>query len=279
MISRLYFAYDTSLQVSRYAIRMAARCPDRTLRAVHVQTGEIDAEALEAARSQLARECDATRVTLEWTILSPSGTIFDTLDAAIPDSPDTLVVCGTRSRVTRSKYIDGSVSGGFLKPGQRHAMVIRVANPGLAGIPQDVLISVAGHPRGMRDGLPIIELLAPDLESIHVLLVQKLSRWYRWSSSLETIRRLRDEGMPYVVRLERELSAILPDGIIIDGHVKVAKNIAAEIVKQANRVRARMILLRASERSWWERCVSGNPLEEILRQANCDVAIYRGLTT
>jgi nucleotide-binding universal stress UspA family protein len=129
----------------------------------------------------------------------------------------------------------------------------------------------------MRDGLPIVELLAPDLESIHVLLVQKLSPWYRWSNSLETIRRLRDEGMPYVERIERELSAILPEGIIVDGHVKVAKSIAAEIVEHANRVRARLILLESSERRRWERCVSGDLLEEVLRHANCDVAIYRGV--
>jgi nucleotide-binding universal stress UspA family protein len=64
---------------------------------------------------------------------------------------------------------------------------------------------------------------------------------------------------------------------LIDAHVTVSDDVPKEIVIAANKTKSRLICLGASERNLSERFWFGNPIEQVLRNATCDVAIYRGL--
>lgn len=65
-----------------------------------------------------------------------------------------------------------------------------------------------------------------------------------------------------------------------DLDVKITKNRLSvdapkEILVHAGKLRSRLVCLEASERTLTGRLVYGNPVEEVLRDAPCDIAVYR----
>ena len=62
----------------------------------------------------------------------------------------------------------------------------------------------------------------------------------------------------------------------MDANVVVSDDVPKEIVIHASRSKSRLIYLGASERNLTQRLWYGNPIEQVLREAPCDVAIYRG---
>jgi hypothetical protein len=63
----IYLAYDGSLNgdwVSRYAIRMASRSPQKKLVLVHVLDGQIPTERLQLKTMAIEAECRARQVEL-----------------------------------------------------------------------------------------------------------------------------------------------------------------------------------------------------------------------
>lgn len=278
MAVNLYFPYDGSPHgrwVFRYALRMAFQIPGHTIHVVHAHTADISNADISIARKQLEQEASATGMTVNWTTVTPTTDVYDALAAAIPDSRDTLVVCGTRSAARHTRYLSGSVCERFLTRGQRQVVVIRVNNPGLLGFPQHVLVPFVDRPGQLRNSVPVVRLLAPDIVSIHVLLVQKPKRPLR-TSSPQYVATSASHGLAFLERIETELTTFLPTSdVTIDGAVRTASDFATEVIEYANRVHARLILLGATRRSWWNRRFCNDPLELILRRANCDVAIYR----
>ena len=82
-------------------------------------------------------------------------------------------------------------------------------------------------------------------------------------------------GYAYLTRVADEIRA-QPDAppCHLERHAVLAADWAGEILVQAGKLGAQMILLGASERSLPHRFVHGNPLERILRDTACDVGIY-----
>jgi nucleotide-binding universal stress UspA family protein len=90
--------------------------------------------------------------------------------------------------------------------------------------------------------------------------------------------RLQQPGQAYCEQIEREIRDQLGLGQgVVDAQVVVSDDVPKEIVITANKTRSRLIYLGASERNLTERFFFGNPIEQVLRDATCDVAIYRGL--
>jgi nucleotide-binding universal stress UspA family protein len=78
--------------------------------------------------------------------------------------------------------------------------------------------------------------------------------------------------------VEKEISDQLGLGAkVVDAQVAVSDDVSSEIVLAANKTKSRLIYLGASERNLSERYFYGNPVERVLRDATCDVAIYRGV--
>jgi nucleotide-binding universal stress UspA family protein len=110
------------------------------------------------------------------------------------------------------------------------------------------------------------------------LYVRRVPRWRYRVLTHDRVQQLCQQGTEYCRRVEAEISQALGfKRSLIDGHVVVSDDVPKEIVIYANKVRARMIYLGASERSPPQRFFYGNPVEQVLRDANCDVAIYRGI--
>lgn len=273
----IHFAYDGTIHgdwVSRYAIRLAAH-EDRVLRLMHVEEGQLPRPELESKLAGMRSECEIVGVTLQTESRAKSSDVAQDLANAVADR-NSLLICGTRSRPRMGAFLAGTVSDRLLRNPPCRVLVFRVAHPGLLGQPLDFLLPVAGHPRGMTHGLSILKLFAPDIDRIHVLHVQQLKWWQRLLPRAG-IDRLRQAGLGYTQRIERELRTELPSPRPrLDATVVVATDIWREIVTHANRLHSRLIFLGATERTLRQRLFSGQPIEQVLATANCDVAVYRG---
>jgi nucleotide-binding universal stress UspA family protein len=126
--------------------------------------------------------------------------------------------------------------------------------------------------------MPFLELLRADVSGIHILFVQRVSRWRFRSLAHAAAEQLRLAGQEYCRRIEHEISEQLGLGAsIVDAHVVVSDDVPKEIVIAANKTKSRLIYLGASDRNLTDRFLYGNPLEQVLRDATCDVAICRGV--
>lgn len=124
-------------------------------------------------------------------------------------------------------------------------------------------------------GLPFLRLLVPGAAEVEVLLVHRLKRSRFLQITHAEARRMIAHDQEYVLRIEKVLSQELniPLGRL-DQRVVLSDDIPKEIVIQANKARSQLIYMGASERSLRERSLYGNPIEQVLRNAPCDVAIY-----
>jgi len=279
-LSGIYFAYDGSLQgdwVSHYAVRAAAGCAERKLHLVHVRDDRTSDSERDVKLGRIRAECRRRGVELELHVQPPAKSAFQAIRASVPAGVDSFLICGTRSREHKRGLLSGTVSERLLRSGHCHVLAVRVIQPGLLGLPRQLLLPVSGHPRGFRSGLPLLKLLAPDISHLQILYVERVSRWQFRLLSRESAEQLRRPGQAYCDRIEQEIRdqlGLVPS--VVDSHVVVSDDVPKEIVIAANKTKSRLIYLGASERNLTERFFFGNPVEQVLRDATCDVAIYRG---
>lgn len=276
----LCLAYDGSINgdwVSDYAVRLALHHPAKALRLIHVREVRASATLLDERLARIAEGCRRLGVTLEMELAEPTERVLDAIDEAAPTGPDAYLVCGTRVRAGRRGLLEGTVSAELLRAAKRNVLAVRVTQPGVMGVPRELLLPVSGHPRGFQSGLPFLRLLAPDVTAVHLLYVQRVGRWRFRLLSHADVERLREPGLAYCRRIEDELEDQLRlRATIVDAGVIVSDDVPKEIVICAARLKSRLIYLGASERTLRQRMLYGSPLEQILRDAPCDVAVYRG---
>ncbi|MCC6521379.1 MAG: universal stress protein [Polyangiaceae bacterium] len=275
----LVFAYDGSLNgdwVAHYAVRFAANLSPRRLRLVHVRDA-VPVADLDERLLRIADECRVLGVELETELVARAGrAVADVLLELVPARAT--LVAGTRARPRNLAYLRGTVPAALLAAGRFSVIALRVVHPGVLGQPDRVLVPFSGRPSPAASALVPLGLLAGDLHHLHVLFVRAVSRLrYRVLTS-ERVERLVAEGRAYLGPIEAALrDGLAPHRIELDSTVVVSDDAPKEILLHAARVRARLICLGASARSLPQRLVYGNPIEQILREALSDVAIYRSV--
>lgn len=275
------FAYDGTINgdwVSCYAVRLSSRHPQRRLRLVLVDEGRLAREEIEFRVSRIGAQCQRAGVAFESAILPRADDLFTVLDREAPTGREAYLVLGTRVRKRGGGLLAGSIGEQLLRRGGRNVLVVRVLHPGLLGMPRQILLPAGGHLRGFASGMPFLRLFAPDIAAAHILNVQRVGgAAYRALTPALTERRRR-EGAAYCHRVEREIIEALgvPVGWL-RSHVSVSDDPPREIVVLAGRLRSELIYLGASERGLPHRILHGSVLERVLRDAPCDIAVYRGL--
>jgi nucleotide-binding universal stress UspA family protein len=277
------FAYDGSINgdwVSHYAVQLAAAHQDRTLTLVHVRHARIDETALREKLERLRVECAGQGVRLEERILPSAGdNLLDTIRSAVPVGPEHYLVCGTRAQGRRGGVLSGTLSEQLLRVGHCNTLAVHVVQPGLLGAPRRLLLPVDERPGGFRAALPFLRLFGPQVTHLHIVLVAHIGHGRFRRLSHEHAERLRLPGRAYCARVEQEISEQLGLGAkVMDALVVVSDEVHREILIAANKMKSRLIYMGASERNLSERFLYGNPIERVLRDATCDVAIYRCIT-
>lgn len=276
----VYFLYDGSIHsdwVSHYAVRLAARHDEKKLHLLHILESPVNSLPPGKIES-IRRECRRLEVELQTDFAPLSGSVFQTICASVPAGSGNYLICGTRSRERKRGLLSGTVSEQLLRSGHCHVLALRIGQPGLLGLPKQLLLPVSGHPRGFRSGLPFLKLFSQDVLHLHILYVAKVSPWRFRTLSHQAAEHQRQPGLAYCKRIEEEIRTELTlTAGVVDFEVVVSDDVPKEIVITANKTKSRLIYLGASERNLTERFFFGNPVEQILRDATCDVAIYRGI--
>jgi len=274
----LHFAYDGSIHgdwVARYATRMATRLPDPGLHVLHVEDRQLANADVEAGLDRIKAACAELALPVEVTVAPARSSVADTLLELVPADPTHFLVCGTRVRQKGRGFLADTVSEQLLRAGRCQVLSVRVVQPGLLGGPRSILIPVSGRPEGIRVGLPFLRLLVSEASKVEVLLVHRVShRRFRQMSHAEALR-LVEHGQHYVSTVKHSMSTELdlPLGQV-DGTAILSDDIPKEIAIHAGKHKSQLIYMGASVRSLRTRSVYGNPIEQVLRNAPCDVAIY-----
>lgn len=277
----LWLAYDGSLNadwLSHYAIHFARHLPERSMRVLFVEDGSLPAHDLSKRLHFVERESHLAGVKLVVERLAAQGNVARALIDRIPAGPDSYVVCGTRIRQRNLSFLTGTVSEKLLAAKRFNVLALRIVQPALLGLAHRLLVPVMGHPRGFDSGLPFLKLLGPNVERLHVLMVQAhqvgRTRFVNGAPLIDPS----SAALQYVRRIEGELRPVLPSTVKLEGSVVLAPDPPAEIVLAAKQHRSQLIYLGASERSLAKRLFEGAPYETVLKHTPCDVGIYRGIS-
>jgi hypothetical protein len=281
----IHLAYDGSINgdwVAWYAQNLARQEADRTLRVIYINTDEISAEAVHAKVATMESASADYGVTLKLDIIRSSGpatdTIFRDLLANVPASPGTLLLCGARLNAGSRGYLAGTVSEKLLSDKSFNVMAVRVAQPGLLGAPRRFLLPIAGDREGFLMSADILRRFAPNISRIHLLRVMLVKHLLFRRLQHEQAERLRDKGWDSIAGLDQELAERTGvEQALIDGNVVVSDDWAHEVIIAANRHKSHLILMEAAWKNLRRTFQYGNPLEVVLRDAPCDVAIFRGV--
>jgi len=275
----IFLAYDGSLNgdwVARYAIRFAAESPERSLNLLHVLDGKTPPAELERRLEHLARECRAQAVELFPQLLPLAQGVLPTLLQTVPAGGEDILVCGTRVRSSRKPFLAGTVTEKLLRCGAMPVLALRVVQPGLLGVPRDLLLPLAGHPRGFAAAWPFFRLFIPDLETAHLLRGMVVSPMRLRHLSSGQLQALREQGVRYLATVSDEIRHKRGGSDFrLDSRIVVCDDWVKEILVHASTLKARLTLLGASERPLLHRFLHGSALERVLRGTPCDVGIYR----
>ena len=263
--------------VARYAMRFAAAEADRKLLLLHVLDGRIERAIAENRFVRLGEESAAAGVICHQELLPLGHSVHRTLRQATPHEPTALLLCGTRVKPRRQAFLTGSVAELLLRSHQCPVLALRVVQPGLLGLPHDLLLPLAGHPDGFDRLEPILRRFAPQLRRLHLLhalLVNPLAQPHQGAARRA---QLLENGHRYLDGVHGHLAEKLAlPHCAVDCQVLLATDPTHQILVEASRLKAQMLLLGASERSLAHRVFHGRTLEQILRDTPCDVGIYRG---
>lgn len=274
----LVFAYDGSLNgdwVAHYAVRFAAAMPVPRLRLLHVYDRECAPE-FASRMARIADECALHGVELQPEVHALAGArVAERLSALVPQGPDTAMVVGTRSRPRERTFLAGTVSAELLAAERFSVIAIRAVHPGVLGQPQRVLLALTDEPRAARQAIPLLRLLGPDVRELQLLFLRELSRLHFRLLRPAALQRLLNARRGVIQQIEDDVrQALDPHRYLLDATAVVTDNLPRETLACAVRLRSRLICLGASAETP-RRLQYGHPLEHILRDAPCDVAIYR----
>jgi nucleotide-binding universal stress UspA family protein len=279
MDRRIVLAYDGSINadwVARYAVQTAASLPCRHLLLLHVLDGSCSRVRIDEKFAAIAAECEQHAVACQSRILELRGDVFASLLQAIPPGEQWTCLCGTRIASKGRGFLAGTIAERLLRCRRFNVLAVRVVSPGLLGCPRTLLFPLAGHPRGFAAALPFLQMLAASVKRLYLLRVMTVNPFhFRYISALAAKKKIA-EGHDYLSRVAAE---IRQQGLgahwHLDRHVVLSDDWAKEILIQAGKINAGMILLGATERTLPSRFFYGNRIEQILRTTSCDVGIYR----
>ena len=172
----------------------------------------------------------------------------------------------------------GTISEKLLKHHPFNVLAVRVVQPGLLANPGSFLIPLAGHPRGFQSAWPFFRLFLPGVEKVYLLRVMKVGSFPFYECHPKRMHGLRRKGLKYLSAVIQDIKEEIESATFqIEPRVVICHDWPMEILIQSGKLKTRMILLGASERTRLGRALYINSLERVLRGTPCDVGIYRGI--
>lgn len=271
----VFLAHDGSLNgdwIARYALHFAAGSAARRLVVVHVEDANISGEPLHARLESLTALGERMNVGVEVRILPMHAGVFGGLDDYLREQEDALVVTGARVAGGRRGHLRGTISEKLLRQSNYGVVAIHVMQPGLLGDPKRVLLA-------LTDSAPaptaILKLFAPAITRLDIVQLETVSRLHFTRLSEAEAAALKRDGLEAAARAEAGIlsSTGLTAGRI-DTHVRVTNDWPKQVAVEAGRYRAGLALVEMPSATSGTLSF-GHPIEELMRIAPSDVAVYR----
>lgn len=276
-----YFAYDGSINgdwVSHYAIHLVAGHPDKSLHLLHVDDGQTSESSLNSKLQRLRGECNRAGVKLVPDVVTSAGDVYRAIRSHVPPGPQHALLCGLRVRSQKQGLLRGTVSERLLRSQHCNVLAVRVVQPGLLGVPRRLLWPITDNSHRIRFGLPFLEPPCPTAcaTSYHAA---HSGRAFALATNVASRHRTTSHACSYLLR-ERRAANHRPlwlepkpigctrgrlgrrgkgnrrygqqDQVTIDLHWRGGGGVTQQFFR-------------------------GRPIEQILRSATCDVAVYRGV--
>lgn len=276
----LYFAYDGTIHgdwVGNYSVQLASHQADRTLNLLYVAESLRAPADVDHKLDHFDAICKRSAVKLVVRILDYEQSVFETTKTALDADTQSLLVCGTRAGRAQRDLLQGTVAERFLRTQICPTLAIRVNNSGVLGVPSRLLVPIRRESRRFRESFPVLKPLAHGGKKVSLFCVESVSSLPWYPLTHDQREHLISRGHDYCLHVEHQLQTELGfSEWDIDSQVTVSADVSSEIVLAANRMKAQLILLGASRRSPFRRLLDGNLIEQVLRIATCDVAIYGG---
>jgi hypothetical protein len=172
----------------------------------------------------------------------------------------------------------GTIPERLMRVRHCNLLAIRVLHPGLLGAPRRLLLPITERLDDFSAGLPFLRLFAPQVSHLHIVLVARVRRRRLRRLSHVRAEHLRARAQGQCERIERAIVETLGLGAkVMDAQVVVSDEVPREILIAAARTKSRLIYLSPPAPSLRERFFRADPLEQVLREATCDVAVYQGI--
>lgn len=276
---QITLAFDGSAHaawVGHYAIRLAAAA-GTPLRIIHIDDGSPSGREVSSGLRHLRGFAEGIGLdTVVEEIAGTSAGVAAALEGAVPADDEQIIVAGLRATERGRGLLAGTVSESLLRTQTHNVLAIRAVSPGLLGHPRHLLYALSSNPRGARRAALFVGLLGAGLDRLSLLTVVAPRFGGLSHPTPDELAALRARGAAHLDRALARLRRVLPpEGPLVDPCVAVAADWPAQIVRHVGRVGAELVLVGSTERTLPQRVVLGNPLERLLRDTLCDVAIFR----
>jgi nucleotide-binding universal stress UspA family protein len=280
-IQRIHIADDGSEHASwilHYALRMATQLDPPHVQVLHVrEPGDGDIAARHARQLEVAARHG---VSLEHRELAPAPDISRALVQAVRPGAEDVVLVGFRAHPHGRGLAFGTVGHALLARHDHNVLAMRVVEPGNMGLPKVAAVGISDSP-GLGDRLaPALRLFAPALRELFLLRVIEVQQRLLGVLSYPRLEATQREGMAALARsvepLREQLADVCPRTEL---RVSVAGHWPSQLVIDAHRARAHLLVLGASDHLLPTRFALSNPLEAVLENAACDVAVFRAGVT
>ena len=237
-----------------------------------VLTKEMDEKEEKAVAKSVEMILDSARdsgIDAEGIILR--GNVITTIDRYVRSNKIDLVIASTRRPHKDRRLFARSVTSSLMSRLPCNVIGIKIAHPGRSIKPKKVLIPVIGDGYGDNVRADIAEAIVNKFGSkitlFHVVELAGLR-----IKSLENLEkdRLIMSAEKRIISLVNELTM---RGASFTYKIVIGRNARDEIISEASHHKYDLMIVGATTRNVLKRLVSGNPVEEILRDTPCDVML------
>ena len=237
-----------------------------------ILTKEMDEKKEKAVAKSVEMILDDARdsgIDAEGVILR--GNVITAIDRYVMDNKIDLVIASTRGSHRDQRLFARSVTSSLMSRLPCKVIGIKITHPGRSIKPKNVLMPVIGDGYGDKVRADIAEAIVNKFGSkitlFHVVELAGLR-----IKSLEEVEKDR-----LIISAEKRIISLVNEltmrGISLTCKIVIGRNARDEIISEASHHKYDLIIAGATTRNILKRMVSGNPVEEILRDTPCDVML------
>jgi nucleotide-binding universal stress UspA family protein len=263
--------FTNSEFAARYAIALAKSCGAK-LSLVFVAEDGIDRDAFRNAESALGRLfTEAQNQGLEVESITEKGSPLRNILAIVKKAPIDIVFTATRREDVSKRFFQRTLARDFMLRLPCSVAMVRVVQMGKS-YPKQILVPLKGGMTRLEERACFVARLAKVFDSSVTLfhLTSPMTSFFHGEIHLPPVQR--EEQIPRDIEDFTEcLHKYKISHEKKTGYGSVSRSITIEAAHRRND----LIVMGASERSLLRSIVSGNPVEQVLRETPCNLIILR----